>query len=49
MAAIGDYKHSVLSRAFSRRNFLAQTSCFVAYYALAKTSPLPSIADRISR
>jgi len=36
-------KHSLLAISFSRRDFLARTSCFGAYYALAKTIPLPSI------
>jgi glyoxylase-like metal-dependent hydrolase (beta-lactamase superfamily II) len=35
------------SKAFSRRNFITQTSCFGAFYALAKTIPLPSVAQSV--
>jgi glyoxylase-like metal-dependent hydrolase (beta-lactamase superfamily II) len=37
--------HSTL---FSRRNFVAGTSCFGAYYALAKLIPLPAMAAKIA-
>ena len=33
-----------LSKPFSRRNFLAQASCFGSFYALAKLIPLPALA-----
>jgi glyoxylase-like metal-dependent hydrolase (beta-lactamase superfamily II) len=33
---------------FSRRNFLAQTSCFGAFYALAKLIPLPALAAELA-
>jgi len=33
--------------AFSRRRFLAQTSCFGAFYALAKLIPLPALAETV--
>src|SRR5436305_1914362 len=39
--------HSHAPIPFSRRDFLARASCFGAYYALAKTIPLPSIATRL--
>jgi glyoxylase-like metal-dependent hydrolase (beta-lactamase superfamily II) len=32
------------AKPFSRRNFLAKTSCFGAFYALAKLIPLPALA-----
>ena len=32
---------------FSRRRFLAQTSCFGAFYALAKLIPLPALAEAV--
>ena len=37
-----------LSRPFSRRNFIAQTSCFGAFYAFAKLIPLPALAKEIA-
>jgi glyoxylase-like metal-dependent hydrolase (beta-lactamase superfamily II) len=33
---------------FSRRNFLAGTSCFGAFYALAKLIPLPALAAELA-
>ena len=33
---------------FSRRRFLAQTSCFGAFYAVAKLIPLPALAETVS-
>ena len=38
---------AVHARAFSRRNFIAQTSCFGAFYALAQTIPLASLAETV--
>jgi glyoxylase-like metal-dependent hydrolase (beta-lactamase superfamily II) len=35
------------SKGFSRRRFITQTSCFGAFYALAQTIPLPSLAETI--
>ena len=32
---------------FSRRRFLAQTSCFGAFYALARLIPLPALAESV--
>jgi len=32
---------------FSRRSFIAQTSCFGAFYALARTIPLPALAEEL--
>ena len=34
-------------RAFSRRGFIKQTSCFGAFYALAQTIPLASLAETV--
>ena len=41
---ITTHKRSLHSTSFSRREFLTQTSCFGAYYAVAKTIPLASLA-----
>ena len=38
---------AVRARAFSRRDFIAQTSCFGAFYALAQTIPLASFAETV--
>ena len=35
---------AVSTKLFSRRSFLATTSCFGAFYALAKLIPLPAVA-----
>jgi glyoxylase-like metal-dependent hydrolase (beta-lactamase superfamily II) len=35
------------ARLFSRRNFIAQTSCFGAFYAIAHTIPLRSLAKTV--
>jgi len=32
---------------FSRRSFITQASCFGAFYALAKTIPLPALAESV--
>jgi glyoxylase-like metal-dependent hydrolase (beta-lactamase superfamily II) len=37
-----------LRQPFSRRSFLAQTSCFGAFYAVAKLIPLPALAAELS-
>jgi cyclase len=37
-----------LSQGFSRRKFIAQTSCFGAFYAVAKLIPLPALAETLS-
>ena len=37
-----------LSRSFSRRRFIAGTSCFGAYYALARLVPLPAMAAYVA-
>ena len=39
---------SDLSRFISRRAFLAHTSCFGAYYALARLIPMPALAAAVS-
>jgi cyclase len=36
------------SPAFSRRSFLARTSCFGAFYAVAKLIPLPALAAELA-
>ena len=36
------------SRPFSRRNFLAQTSCFGAFYAVARLIPLPALTQAVA-
>jgi len=38
----------VNSRGFSRRKFLASTSCFGAFYAVAKLIPLPALAAELA-
>ena len=38
---------TVSARAFSRRSFIRQTSCFGAFYALAQTIPLASFAETV--
>jgi glyoxylase-like metal-dependent hydrolase (beta-lactamase superfamily II) len=38
---------AVRARAFSRRNFISQTSCFGAFYALAQAIPLASFAETV--
>lgn len=40
----GNDRGAVGSKPFSRRSFLAKTSCFGAFYALAKLIPLPALA-----
>jgi glyoxylase-like metal-dependent hydrolase (beta-lactamase superfamily II) len=35
------------ARIFSRRTFIAQTSCFGAFYAIAQTIPLRSLAETV--
>jgi glyoxylase-like metal-dependent hydrolase (beta-lactamase superfamily II) len=41
-------REAVNSRGFSRRSFLAHTSCFGAFYALAKLIPLPALAAELA-
>src|SRR6202040_1751657 len=41
-------RHGVSSPPFSRRSFLAKTSCFGASYALAKLIPLPALAAELA-
>ncbi len=40
---------SMTPNVFSRRNFIAQTSCFGAFYALANTIPLPALAESVGK
>jgi len=37
-----------LTYGFSRREFLAHTSCFGAFYALASRIPLPNLAAKLA-
>jgi len=39
---------AILSHGFSRRKFLAHTSCFGAFYAAAKLIPLPALAAELT-
>jgi len=41
-------REAIVSRGFSRRKFLAHTSCFGAFYAVAKLIPLPALAAELS-
>ncbi len=43
-AGTGSGRQTTNSLPFSRRSFLAKTSCFGASYALAKLIPLPALA-----
>src|SRR5258707_10421391 len=45
--SIGDCG-AVRSLGFSRRKFLAHTSCFGAFYAVAKLIPLPALAAELT-
>jgi cyclase len=45
--SIGD-REVARSLSFSRRKFLAHTSCFGAFYAVAKLIPLPSLAAELA-
>ncbi len=46
IAATCDHQ-TVSAKAFSRRSFITQTSCFGAFYALAQTIPLASFAETV--
>jgi cyclase len=46
--SIGDDRGAVRSLGFSRRKFLAHTSCFGAFYAVAKLIPLPALAAELT-
>ena len=43
----GNDRGAVGSKPFSRRSFLAKTSCFGAFYAVAKLIPLPALAAQL--
>ena len=45
---IGSSREAVGSSLFSRRNFLAKTSCFGAFYAIARFIPLPALAEELA-
>src|SRR5438094_9513548 len=48
MDGAGSDYQSVHSAGFSRRRFLAKTSCFGAFYAVAKLIPLPTLAEELA-
>jgi glyoxylase-like metal-dependent hydrolase (beta-lactamase superfamily II) len=48
MDSAGSDYQSVHSAGFSRRGFLAKTSCFGAFYAVAKLIPLPTLAAELA-
>src|SRR5437899_11427919 len=48
MDGAGSDYQSVHSTGFSRRRFLAKTSCFGAFYAVAKLIPLPTLAAELA-
>jgi glyoxylase-like metal-dependent hydrolase (beta-lactamase superfamily II) len=41
-------REAVGAHGFSRRRFIAQTSCFGAFYAVAKLIPLPALAETVA-
>lgn len=47
-AARGSHRQAPSSLPFSRRSFLAKTSCFGAFYAVAKLVPLPAPAVELT-
>src|SRR5467141_8005 len=47
-AGTGSGRQTTNSLPFSRRSFLAKTSCFGASYALAKLIPLPALAAELA-
>jgi glyoxylase-like metal-dependent hydrolase (beta-lactamase superfamily II) len=47
-ANAGSEHHTVNSLPFSRRSFLVKTSCFGAFYAVAKLIPLPALAAELA-
>jgi glyoxylase-like metal-dependent hydrolase (beta-lactamase superfamily II) len=46
--SLKSYRQSANSTLFSRRTFLAGTSCFGAFYAIAKLIPLPALASELA-
>src|SRR6202140_3186194 len=49
-AVRADGTHQALNpNVFSRRSFITQASCFGAFYALAKTIPLPALAETVGQ
>jgi len=44
---LSDKPENAHERAYSRRSFLAKTSCFGAFYAFAKFIPLPALAETL--
>jgi len=50
MTVRADGTHQAFNRnVFSRRSFITQASCFGAFYALAKTIPLPALAETVGQ
>ena len=50
MTVRADGTHQALNpNVFSRRSFITQASCFGAFYALAKTIPLPALAETVGQ
>src|SRR5467141_5139210 len=47
-AGTGSGRQTTNSLPFSRRSFLAKTSCFGAFYALAELIPLPALAAELA-
>ena len=47
-ASTGSTLQAIESRPFSRRSFLVKTSCFGAFYAVAKLIPLPTLAAELA-
>jgi cyclase len=49
MIEVSNRRHAVANAGlFSRRSFLAKTSCFGAFYAVAKLIPLPALAAELA-
>jgi cyclase len=40
-------REEIVAHPFSRRSFIAKTSCFGAFYAVAKLIPLPALAETL--
>ena len=50
MTVRGNGTHQAFhTNVFSRRNFITQASCFGAFYALAKTIPVPALAETVGK
>src|SRR5258708_16420226 len=50
MPSRADGTHQAINpNVFSRRSFITQASCFGAFHALAKTIPLPALAETVGQ